>query len=56
MFKSNLCKKVKGNKVTGKKPGNKNFGKKKSQFAEVLGQNVTGNKVPSFIFLVLVFF
>ena len=26
-----------------KKPGNKNFGKK-SQFSEVLGQNVTGKK------------
>jgi len=27
-----------------KRPGNKNFGKK-SKFSEVLGQNVTGNKV-----------
>ena len=35
-----------------KKPGNKNLGKK-SKFPEVLGQNVTGNKVLSFRFLEL---
>ena len=29
---------------------------KKSRFADVLGQNATGNKVPSFGFMVLVFF
>ena len=33
-----------------KKPGIKNFGKN-SQFSEILGQNVTGNKVLSFRFL-----
>ena len=43
----NLCKKVTGKKVSGKKPRNKKFGKK-SQFSEVLGQNVTGNIVLSF--------
>ena len=39
----NLCKKVTGKKVSGKKPRNKKFGKK-SQFSEVLGQNVTRKK------------
>ena len=33
-----------GKKVSEKKPGNKNFGKK-SEFYQVLGKNVTGNKV-----------
>ena len=47
----NLCKKVTGKKVSWKKkPGNKTL-VKKSQFYEVLGQNVTGNKVLSFRFL-----
>ena len=44
---TNVFKKVIGKKVFGKKPGNKNF-VKKSQISEVLGQNVTGNKVLSF--------
>ena len=48
---SHLCKKVTEKKVSGKyKPGNKNFDKK-SQFSEVLGRNVAGNKVLSFSFL-----
>ncbi len=34
---SNLCKKVPGKKVSEKKPGNKNFGKK-SEFYQVLGK------------------
>jgi len=41
-------------KVPGKKPGNKNFGKK-SAFSQVLGKNVTGNKVMCFGFLGLFF-
>ena len=51
-----LCKKkVPGKKkFLGKKPGNKNFGKK-SEFSEVLGKNVTGNKVLYFGFLGLSF-
>ena len=44
----NLCKKVPGKKVSGKKPGNTNFGKK-SEFSQV--KNVTGNKVLCFGFL-----
>ena len=44
MLQENLCKKVPGKKVSEKKPGNKNFGKK-SEFSQVLGKNVTGNKV-----------
>ena len=39
-----------GKKVSEKKPGNKNFGKK-SEFYQVLGKNVTGNKVLCFGFL-----
>jgi len=50
----NLCKKVPGKKVSGKKPGNKIFGKK-SEFSQVLGKNVTGNKVLCFGFLGLFF-
>ena len=49
---TNLYKKVPGKKVSGKKPGNKNFGKK-SKFSQVLGKNVTGNKVLCFGFLEL---
>jgi len=43
MRQKNLCKKVPGKKVSGKKPGNKNF-RKKSEFYQVLGKNVTGIK------------
>ena len=45
-----MCKKVPGKKVSEKKPGNKNFGKK-SEFSQVFGKNVTGNKVLCFGFL-----
>ena len=48
--KLNLCKKVTGEKVSGKKPGKKTL-IRKSQFTEVLGRNVTKNKVLSFRFL-----
>jgi len=37
-------------KFLEKKPGNKNFGKK-SEFSQVLGKNVIGNKVLCFGFL-----
>ena len=37
-------------KLQGKKPVNNNFGKKSPNFLRS-GQNVTGNKVPSFRFL-----
>ena len=47
---TNLCKKVSGKKIYGKKSGNENFGKK-SVFSQVLGKNVTGNKVLCFGFL-----
>jgi len=51
----NLCKKVLGKKsFWNKKPGNKNFGKK-SEFSQVLGKNVSGNKVLCFGFLGLFF-
>jgi len=43
-----------GKKVSEKKPGNKNF-EKKSEFYQVLGKNVTGNKVLCFGFLGLFF-
>ena len=43
MRQENLCKKVPRKKVSGKKPGNKNF-EKKSEFYQVLGKNVTGIK------------
>ena len=43
--------KSKGKKDSEKKPGNKNFGKV-SKFSKVLGQNVTGNKVLRFRFVV----
>ena len=46
----NLRKKVPGKKVSGKKLGNKNF-RKKFEFYQVLGKNVTGNKVLCFGFL-----
>jgi len=46
----NLCKKVPGKKFLEKKPGNKNFGKM-SEFSQVLGKNITGNKVLCFRFL-----
>ena len=46
----NLCKKGPGKKVSGKKPGNKNFGKK-SEFSQVPAKKVTGNKVLCFGFL-----
>ena len=49
--KLNLCKKFPGKKVSGKKTaGNKNFGKK-SEFYQVLGKIVSGNKVRCFGFL-----
>ena len=51
---TNLCKKVPGKKFLEKKPGNKNFGKK-SEFYQVLGKNVTVNKVLCFGFLGLFF-
>jgi len=41
-------------KFLEKKPGNKNFGKK-SEFYQVLGKNVTVNKVLCFGFLGLFF-
>ena len=50
----NVCKKAPGKKFLEKKPGNKNFGKK-SEFSQVLGKNVTGNKVLCFEFLGLFF-
>jgi len=54
MRQENLCKKVPRKKVSGKKPGNKNF-EKKSEFYQVLGKNVTGTKVLFFGFLGLFF-
>jgi len=50
----NLCKKVPGKKVSGKKPGNNNFGIKVRIFSS-LRKNVTGNKVLCFGFLGLFF-
>ena len=49
-----LCKKVPGKKVSAKKPGNKNLGKK-SEFFQVLGKNDTENKILSFRWLGLFF-
>ena len=43
VYTENLCKKDPGKKFLEKKPGNKNSGKK-SEFYQVLGKNVTGNK------------
>jgi len=54
IYSTNLCKKVLGKKCLEKKPGNKNFGKK-SEYSQVLGKNVTGNKVLCFEFLELFF-
>ena len=50
----NLCKKIPGKKVSEKKPGNKNY-RKKCEISQVLGKNVTGNKVLCFGFLGLFF-
>ena len=47
---SNICKKVPVKKVSEKKPGNKNFGKK-SEFYQILGKIVSGNKVRCFGYL-----
>ena len=51
----NLCKKLRGKKFLENKPTEIKTLVKKSQFSEVLGQNVTGNNVLSFRFLGLFF-
>ena len=47
VYNRNLCKKVTGKKISEKNLEIKTL-VKKSQFSEVLGQNVTGNEVLSF--------
>jgi len=51
----NLCKKVPGKKVSGEKNLEIKTLEKKSEFYQVLGKNVTGNKVLCFGFLGLIF-
>ena len=49
--KLNLCRKVPGKKVSGKKQLEIKILEKKSEFYQVLGKNVTGNNVLCFGFL-----
>ena len=51
----NLYKKVPGKTVSEKKPGNKNFGKKNSNFLKSLEKKCNWNKVLCFGFLGLFF-